>query len=142
MRAILIFKTSADTTITRLFRDLSNENIDCLIPSSQIERYRSRYPKINFIDICQEGFYDLPAKITDKISSKTYDQLYVTFSGIKGHNYGNVMELVSKVNYRSAFFYNCNGDMTAIPRPNKIKDMLCRGYIEVINFVYGLKGDQ
>lgn len=142
MRAILIFKTSADTTITRLFRDLSNENIDCLIPSSQIERYRLRYPKINFIDICQEGFYDLPAKITDKISSKTYDQLYVTFSGIKGHNYGNVMELVSKVNYRSAFFYNCNGDMTAIPRPNKIKDMLCRVYIEVINFVYGLKGDQ
>ena len=142
MKAILIFKTSADTTITRLFRELGNENIDCLIPSSQIERYRLRYPKINFIDICQEGFYDLPAKITDKISSKTYDQLYVTFSGIKGHNYGNVMELVSKVNYRSAFFYNCNGDKTAIPRSNIIKDMICRVYIGFLNFIYGLKGDQ
>ena len=142
MKAILIFKTSADATVTRLFQDLGNENIDCLLPGSQIERYRSQYPDINFIDICQEGFYDLPVKITDEISSKTYDQLYVTFSGIKGHNYGNAMELVSKVNYRSAFFYNCNGDKTAIPRPNKIKDMLCRAYIEVINFVYGLKGDQ
>lgn len=139
MNNILVLKTSTDATMKRLFHDLKEENIDCLIQSSQMERYRTEYPKVRFIDIRQEGFYELPSDVISEVSGKTYDQLYVTFSGITGHNYGNVMELVSKVKFRKAFFYNCNGDKTEIPKPGLIKDTLCRAYIKVISFIYGVR---
>ena len=139
MGKILVFKTATDATMKRLFHDLKNCDIDCLIQSSQIARYREEYPDINFIDICQEGFYDLPDEVVKMISDKNYNQLYVTFSGIKGHNYGNVMELVSKVHFQKAFFYNCNGDKTEIPQQNVIKDKLCRAYIAFVSFMYGLR---
>lgn len=139
MEKILVLKTAADATMKRLFHELKNEDIDCLIQSSQIVRYREEYPYINFIDICREGFYDLPAEIIKIISEKSYDQLYVTFSGIKGHNYGNVMELVNNVRFQKAFFYNCNGNKTEIPQQNVVKDMLCRVYIAFVSFVYVLR---
>lgn len=139
MEKILVFKTAADATMKRLFHDLESSDIDCLIQSSQITRYREEYPYINFIDICQEGFYDLPTDVIRMMTEKNYNQLYVTFSGIKGHNYGNVMELVSKVHFKKAFFYNCNGDKTEIPEQNVIKDKLYRAYIAFVSFVYGLR---
>lgn len=123
----------------KLFFELKNRDIDCLIQSSQIERYREEYPYINFIDISQETFFNLPDEVIRRISENNYDQLYVTFSGIKGHNCGNVMGLVSKVHFRKAFFYNCNGDKTEIPKQNIIKDMLCKVYIILVSFVYGLR---
>lgn len=141
MEKILVFKTSTDATIKRLFQELGQKNIDCLIQSSQIDRYKAEYPYINFIDIYQEGFYDLRAEVTDKIFSKPYDSVYVTFSGMKGHNYGNIMELVEKVNFKNAFFYNYNGDKVEILKQNLVKDILCRLYIKWIGFVYGLRGD-
>ena len=141
MNKILAFKTSTDATIKRLFQELGQEDIDCLIQSSQLNRYQEEYPVINFIDIQQEGFYDLPFEVIGKISSKTYDQIYVTFSGIKGHNYGNVMELVDKVAFKKAFFYNCNGDKIEIPKKNRLKDSICRIYIGWIGFIYGLRGE-
>jgi len=141
LEKILIFKTSTDMTMKRLFHELREKDIDCLIQSSQINRYRIEYPYINFIDICQEGFYDLPFGIVDEMRQKIYDQVYITFSGIKGHNYGNVMELVSQMNFKRAFFYNCNGDRTEIPQANKVKDMICRFYITWIGYFYGLKGE-
>lgn len=139
MSNILIFTTSSDITMDRLIRELGEKRIDCLIQSSQLARYREEYPHINFIDICQEGFFDLPPQVIRKISEKHYDQLYVTFSGVKGHNYGNVMAFVSKVHFQKAFFYNCNGEKTEIPKQNVIKDMLCRVYIAFVSFVYGLR---
>ena len=139
MEKILVFKTATDATMKRLFHDLESSDIDCLIQSSQIARYREEYPDINFIDICQEGFYDLPTDVIRMMTEKNYNQLYVTFSGIKGHNYGNVMELVSKVHFKKAFFYSCNGDKTEIPEQNIIKDKLCRAYIAFVGFVYGLR---
>lgn len=139
MDKILVFKTAADGTMKRLFHDLEREEIDCLIQSSQIARYREEYPSVRFIDICKEGFYDLPPEVMKAISGKNYEQLYVTFSGIKGHNFGNVMELVAKVHFNKAFFYNCNGDRVEIPRQNVIKDRLCRAYIGFVSFLYGLR---
>lgn len=142
MNQILVLKTSTNATMKRLLQDLKKEKIDCLIQSSQIDRYRVEYPKVYFIDIRQEGFYDLPADVIGEVSEKIYDELYVTFSGINGHNYGNVMELVSKVHFRKAFFYNCNGDKTEIPKPNLIKDMLCGAYIKFVSFIYGVRREQ
>lgn len=140
MEKILVFKTSTDATVKRLFVDLGKAHIDCFIQTSQIDRYKAEYPYINFIDICQEGFYDLPPEVVHLMRKKIYGQVYVTFSGVNGHNYGNVMELVDKVNFKSAFFYNCNGDRVEIPKKNVIKDMLCRLYIKWIGFCYGLRG--
>lgn len=139
MEKILVFKTSTDKTITKLFHDLGEKDIDCLIQSSQIERYQKLYPYIHFIDICQEGFYDLTFKVTDRISQEIYDKVYVTFSDIEGYNYGNVLELVEKVNFKSAFFYNCNGDKIEIPRKKVLKDAFCRLYIKLFGFIYGLR---
>ncbi len=141
MSGILIFKTSTDGTMKRLFEELGKKDIDCLIQSSQMQRYQAEYPYINFIDIRKEGFYDLSPEVKERISSKTYDKVYVTFSGIKGHNYGNIMELVSGVNCKSAFFYNCNGDKVEIPKKNFIKDVLCRLYIKWIGVLYRLRSD-
>lgn len=141
MEKILVFKTSTDATVKRLFQELGKKSIDCLIQSSQIDRYRAEYPDINFIDICQEGFYDLPSKMIEELSERTYDQLYITFTGIKGHNYGNVMELVNEMNFKSGFFYNCNGDKVEIPKRNIIKDTICKLYIGWIGFIYGLRGE-
>lgn len=142
MENILVLKTSADATMKRLFHDLKEENIDCLIQSSQIERYQAEYPNVHFIDIYQEGFYDLPYDVISEVSGKIYDQLCVTLSGVMGHNYGNVMELVSKINFKKAFFYNCNGDKTEIPKPDLIKDTLCRAYIKIISFIYGVRRER
>jgi len=139
MAYVLVLKTSSDRTMEQLFRELDGKKVDCLIQSSQFARYKEKYPSVHFIDICQEGFYDLSINITKAIVEKEYDQLYVTLSGIKGHNYGNVMELVSKVRFKKAFFYNCNGDKVEIPVPNVIKDKLCRVYIAVVSFWYGLR---
>lgn len=134
---ILVFRTSADGTMKRLFEELGEKNIDCLIQTSQLERYKSQYPNINFIDIRQEGFYELPTEVVKQITEKRYGQLYVTFSGVSGHNYGNVMRIVSKIDSSYACFYNCNGERVEIPKKNVWKDFLCRLYIEGIKFVYG-----
>lgn len=141
MDKVLIFKTSSDETMRRLFNELNKNTckIDCLIQSSQINRYRLQYQGINFIDICREGFYDLPMDVINRISLQAYDYVYVTFSGIKGHNYGNIMELVEKIRFKKAFFYNCNGDKVEIPRKKVLKDAFCRLYIKWVGFIYGLR---
>ena len=135
----MIFKTSTDVTLNKLFHELGEKNIDCLVQRSQMERYRKLYPYIHFIDICQEGFYDLPFKVIEMISNQIYDEVYITFSGREGYNYGNVLELLEQMNYKSAFFYNCDGDRMEILGGNRIKDTLCRIYIGFICFIYDIK---
>ena len=139
---VLIFKTSTDSTMNMLLEELKDLDcdIDCLIQTSQVERYKALYPNINFIDIQAEGFYDLESDVMDKVSYRKYDQLYVTLSGVVGHNYGNVISIVSKINYKEAFFYNCNGEKITIPSPNLLKDYICRFYIRLLNLIYSRKG--
>lgn len=139
MEKILVFKTATDRTMRRLFQDLGKVNIDCLIQSSQVNRYKTEYPHIYFIDICREGFYDLPPKVVRRMRQKNYDEVYVTFSGTEGYNYGNVMELVAQVKFRRAFFYNCNGERIEIPKKNVVKNILCGLYVEWTGFIYRLK---
>lgn len=55
---------------------------------------------MNFIHIQAERFYGLLSGIMDKVSQNKYEQLYVTLSGVVGHNYGNVMSIVLKVAYK------------------------------------------
>lgn len=136
MGKILIFKTSVDGTIKRLLKELGEKDIDCLVQSSQYGVYQKEYPYINFIDICGERFENLPTEIVGMISGKKYDVFYVTLSGVYGFNFWNVMELADKVNFKNAFFYNCNGKKTKIPGKNRFRDALCRLYIKWIEWIY------
>lgn len=136
MKKILIFRTSVDGTFRRLYEEVKENNVSCLIQSSQLERYRESYPDILLIDICQEGFYDLPQKVYAQLDSEEYDEVYITFSGVVGHNYGNVLEILKKIKYKKAYFYNCNGDKTEICRGNSMKYKLCRLYIKIIQLMY------
>ena len=137
---VLVLKTSADATMQKLLNELcndTNKQIDCLIQSSQVIRYQKEYPDINFIDICKERFENLPSDVTSMVTNKKYDQLYITLSGVNAYNFWNVMELVNKIRYKTAFFYNCNGVKMKIPRKNIIKDTLCKWYINWIRRIYG-----
>ncbi len=137
---VLVLKTSADATMQKLLNELcndTNKQIDCLIQSSQVIRYQKEYPDINFIDICKERFENLPSDVTSMVTNKKYDQLYITLSGVNAYNFWNVMELVNKIRYKTAFFYNCNGVKMKIPRKNIIKDTLCKWYINWFRRIYG-----
>lgn len=141
---ILVMKTSTDTTVQRLFEELDkieNKELECLIQHSQVERYQKMYPYINFIDIRRERFENLPIYVINKISKKRYDKLFITFSGVHGYNFWNVMELVSGIHFRQAFFYNCNGEKLQIPKKRILKDLLCKAYINWIIFINRLKVD-
>lgn len=136
MKNILVLKTSSDATINRLFSELRECHIDCLIASSEIEKYRNLFPKINFIDIHREGFYDIESELIYEISLKNYDEMYITLSGTVGHNYGNVMELIIQFNCKKNYFYNCNGEKTLIPKYNSIKTFACMCLIKLFEFRY------
>ena len=136
MKRILVFKTSSDSTMYRLFEEIIDGEIDCLIQSSQIRRYEGKYQNINFIDIKNEGFYDLPSAVLKEITKIKYDEIYITFSGTIGHNYGNVIEILQQTSFEKAFFYNCDGNRTSIPKPNVLKDSLCRVFIWIVQFFW------
>ena len=136
MKKILVLKTSTDATMHRLFEEIKDNEIVCLIQPSQIDRYRKRYPNIKFIDILKEGFYDLPEDVMLSINGIVFDELYVTYSGIVGHNYGNVMAIVDKIDRKKAFFYNINGDKVEIPVFGKMRNLICRLYIKMCELIY------
>lgn len=139
MERILVFKTSADATIQRLFSELAdgvNRNIDCLIQHSQVVSYKQKYPFINFFDIQNERFEELPLEIMNMISRKQYDRVYVTLTGVYGYDFWNVIEIVSNVRFKKAFFYNCNGETREIPRKRIIKEIVCKLYIKWTGLFY------
>lgn len=137
MKNVLVLKTSSDSTLNRLFEELSDAKIDCLIASSELHKYKKLFPQINFIDIHKEGFYDISQDLIVEIAAKKYDELYITLSGAVGHNFGNVMELIIQFNSTKSFFYNCNGERIQIPKSNFIKDFFCMCYIKMIELLYG-----
>lgn len=132
MEKVLILRTSTDATIRKLIKELretERNEIYCMVQSSQFQRYEEDYPDIKFIDICGERFEDLPLDVVDSIRSKRYSSLYITLTGEKAYNFWNVIEIVSKVRFKRGFFYNCNGQMTEIPRKNILRDTVCRLYM-------------
>lgn len=139
MEKILIFKTSTDVTIQKLFHEFAgeeNKDIDCLIQHSHVKRYQEEYPYINFIDIQGERFENLSLEIMEKILENLYDIVYVTLTGANAYGFWNVISIVSKVRFKKGFFYNCNGEKMEIPRKNKVKDTICRLYIKWVGLFY------
>ena len=124
---ILVLRTSVDRTIFHLFGELDKKNqIDCLIQSSQKERYEQVFPYIRFMDIRGEKFESIPMEVMQSIGKKTYGAVYIPLSGEHAYNFGNVIKIISELNYENAFFYNCNGKLSKIPKPNRSEDLLMR----------------
>lgn len=137
MSSIIIFKTSGDETMKRLLNDLGDgHDIDCLISSNQIEKYRSLYPKICFIDIQQDGFFEWKSEVFECVTQKTYDRLYVTLTGQTGYHFGNVMQMVRRINSRYSCFYNSKGEELVIPPKQIFRDGFWRVYIMMMNWWY------
>ncbi|WP_026503800.1 hypothetical protein [Butyrivibrio sp. NC3005] len=132
---ILILKTSVDATFDNLIGDLCNKNhrIICLVPSSHYAKYKTKYSYVKLIDIKNEGFYDLPISVMKKLKNQKFDEVYITLSGVVGHNYGNVISILELLKFKKAFFYNSNGDRIEIPKQNLLFDFLCGFYICLLN---------
>lgn len=136
LRKILVLKSSADYTIEKLFEEIENNEIDCMIQTSQINKYKKLYPNINFIDIQNEGFYELSESVMQKVRVKTYDDLFITLTGTAAYNFGNVMQIVAQVHSRKMYFYNCEGEKIEIPPVHFLKDFLYRILICFIETFY------
>ncbi len=131
MGKVLVFKSSANDTIIKLFGELSGQEVYCLIQDSQIEVFRNRFPGIKFINIEKEAFYDVAPSVLEIVSKISFEEVYVTFSGLEGFNYENVLSLVKELHYQKAFFYNANGDRTIIPKDNIFFEKLIRIYLMI-----------
>lgn len=136
MKKILVLRTSADNTMNRLFNEIKGNDVYCMIQSSIVKRYSELHPEVKYIDIKREGFYDIDQEIISGLKKVKFDEVYVTFTGVIAHNYGNVMTIVEQLNYKKAFFYNCNGERTEIPKFNVVKDFLCRVFIKICEVIY------
>lgn len=139
MKKAIVFRSSADATITKLFGELCDREIVCLIQSSLITDYRVRFPHIKFIDIKGESFYNLKQDVISEISQCIYDELYILFTGTTGHNYGNILAIADEIQFREGFFYNCLGEKTRIYRPSKIIDILTNWYVFLITKMYKIR---
>lgn len=134
LKRIIVLRTSTDDIMCRLFEEIKDNEIFCMIASSQIDRYREMYPNIKFIDIQRERFYDLPPEVLSNVNRMTFNELYVTLPDIVGYYYENVMAVVDRINWRKAFFYNCNGDRVEIP--GKMRSFIYRVYIRICELIY------
>lgn len=133
MTKVLVFKTSANETVKRLFEEISGQEVHCLIQASQLDIFQKKYPQISFINIEREAFYDIEPAVLDGISDICFDEVYITFSGLEGFNYENVLSILRGLEYKNAFFYNANGDKVLIPKDNIIVEKMIRLYLIVRN---------
>lgn len=136
MKRILILRTSNDGTIFKLFEEIYDNQLYCMIQSSQVERYKNMYPKIHFIDIKQEGFYNLDESVMKEVKNTEFEEVYITFTGEVGHNYGNIMSMVKLLNFKKGYFYNCLGERVEIPKMGIVKDLLYKIYIKICEILY------
>ena len=139
MEKVLIFKTASDNVMNQLFDKVSNENaeIDCLIQNSLIEQYKEKYENINFINIYKEGFYNVSSDVIDPIKSVCYNKIFIPLTGAHGHNFGNIIDIITQLSFKNGYFYNCNGELIEIPQYGFWQDWLCRCYIRLIGLIYG-----
>lgn len=124
---IIVLKTASDTVVDRLLDEIKNHrNIDCLIQPSNIERYKTKYPEINYINIQRERFEYLAEGILSEIEKKSYRILYIPHAGVQPYNFGNVILLASHINHKKIIFYSENGEKREIRKKGKMSSFLNR----------------
>lgn len=137
-KKVIVFSTSNDSTLIKLFNELSanKSNISCLMQTSRIKKFESLFPEILFVDICEEAFYSIDDAALLRVNKEYYDELYVTFSGKHACNYGNVLSIVEQCSYRIGYFYNCDGERVEIVRNTRIVDFFLGIFIFLADRLY------
>lgn len=124
---IIVLKTASDTVVDKLLDEIKNQqNIDCLIQPSNIERYKAKYTEINYINIQRERFEYLTEDILSEIEKKNYQILYIPHAGEKPYNFGNVILLASHINHKKIIFYSEDGEKREIRKKGKIASFFYR----------------
>lgn len=135
-KEILVFKTSNDNAMHKLNDKLVDSNIDCLVQTRDYSRLKSEYPDVTFVDICRSSFYDIPEEIMKEVISKKYDEAYVLLSGKHGYNYGNVIDILERCDYKRAYFFNSEGECIDIPRFSVIHQLFIGLFMRIVNLIY------
>lgn len=138
MNNILIFKTASDVVLKKLFIELKNKEAKkyCLIQSSLINNFQKEYKDVEFIDIQQEGFYNISDNVLEVIQNILFTEIYIPTTGPRAMNFGNILEIVCSLNYKKIIFYNCNGERNIIKKKSQLEEKLIRLYINLINLIY------
>lgn len=138
MDNILIFKTASDNVMNRLLNELQKQRSFkyCLIQSSTLNSYYSKYEDIKFIDIKQEGFYNISDDIVKSLSQKKFEKIYIPITGVRANNFGNVIEICNKLHFNELVFFNCDGEKSIVRKKSSFIERLIKVYINVIEFLY------
>ena len=131
---ILLLRTSNDFITENALRYClqNSENVICLIQSSQFEAYKNKYPETSFIDSGAESFYDLSNEIIQKLSAEKYSMIVIPTTGVKAHNFGNIIEITRLLYHDKLVFYHSDNQIQVINKMSKIKSMLYKIYIKII----------
>lgn len=138
MKKVLIFKTASDTVMNGLLSTMEDAVCDkyCLIQSSLLSRFKIKYPNFKFIDIQQEGFYDIQQEIIDNIKQIYFNTIYIPVSSVRAINFSNIIEIIGKLNYEQIVFYNCNGEEKVIKKMSKLQEWIIKQYIYIVSKIY------
>ncbi len=138
MKNFLILNTASENVTFNLFKELCSEDAEkyCLIQSSKLDKYQSRYKDIQFIDICKEGFYDISENILNNIKKYHFDIVYIPTTSVRATNFGNILEIINKLNYEKIIFFNCDGEKSTVNKMGKLQEKLIKLYISLLNNLY------
>lgn len=139
MSNILIFKTASDVILTQIFEEVKNKESKkyCLIQSSIIKKFQKEYNEIEFIDIQQEVFYNIPNNVLEVIQNILFSEIYIPTTGLSAMYYGNIVKIVNNLNYEVLVFYNCKGEKLYLKKKSELKQKLIRLYIYMVYLIYG-----
>lgn len=134
---IIVLKTASDIVVDKLLDEIKNEpTIDCLIQPSNIERYKAKYPGINFINIQRERFEYLAEDILAELEKENYQTLYIPHAGEKPYRFENVILLASRISHKKMIFYNENGEKREIGKKGKIISFFYRVMITYFKWLW------
>ena len=138
MNNVLILKTASDVVLHKLFEELKNEDSKkyCFIQSSLINKFQKEYVEIEFIDIHQEGFYNISDSVLEEIKKISFAEIYIPTTSPRAINFGNILDLVCNLNYEKIIFFNCNGEKKEIKKKQKWEEKIIKLYILLIQIMY------
>lgn len=142
MKRILVFKTAEDQIVMKLLEEQKEDRIDIMIPSNDVKKYELIYPCINYLEIASDSFYEINQSVIEQISAILYDRIYITLTGRHEHDFGHVLEILTKCRYKRAFFYNCDGEYMEIPRYSLLTEMVISLYFVAERVLYKQKKDR
>lgn len=139
MKKILVFKTSTDSVVNSLLEELlKNEDneIYCFIQTNSYDVYKNKYPSINFIDI-KSNVFDNPEIVSfESIENIKFNEIYFTSSRTNFKNYGNVIEIASKIKSSKWIFYNGKNQLFTVSRHCKIIDVTRFGVNVILFWIF------